>query len=57
VSFNGEPIAESDETIVVGGNHYFPPTTTKGEFFESNGYHSTCRWKGRASYYDVSAND
>lgn len=52
--FNGTVIAESDETIVVEGNHYFPPGSLKQEYFaERNGYHTTCPWKGIASYFDV----
>jgi len=46
-------LAESDETVVVEGNHYFPPSSLKEEYFEPNDYHTTCPWKGEASYYDV----
>ncbi len=52
--FNGTVIAESEETIVVEGNHYFPPDSLNAEFFsETPGYNTTCPWKGLASYYDV----
>lgn len=52
--FNGEVIADSDETVIVEGNHYFPPDSIKTEFFsERDGYTTTCAWKGIASYYDV----
>jgi uncharacterized protein (DUF427 family) len=52
--FNGVVIAESDETVVVEGNHYFPPESIKPEFFiETPSYNTTCPWKGLASYYDV----
>lgn len=52
--FNGVVIADSDDTIVVEGNHYFPPTSLERTFFsETAGYHTTCPWKGIASYYDV----
>ena len=52
--FNGTVIAESDETVVVEGNHYFPPESIKTEFFsETPGYQTSCPWKGMASYYDV----
>lgn len=46
-------LAESDETIVVEGNHYFPPDSVHLEFFEPTQTHSTCPRKGEASYYDV----
>ena len=51
--WNGETIAESDATIVVEGNHYFPPETIKRDFFEDSADTSVCPWKGTASYYDV----
>lgn len=46
-------IADSDSTIVVEGNHYFPPESVNMEFLRSTNTHSTCSWKGIASYYDV----
>ena len=46
-------LAESDETIVVEGNHYFPPDSIKSEYFRETDRHSVCPWKGTASYYDV----
>lgn len=46
-------IAESDETIVVEGNHYFPPAALHGEFVEPTDETTVCGWKGTASYYDV----
>ena len=47
-------LAESDRTtIVVEGNHYFPPDSIKKEFFRASDTHSTCPWKGLASYYHV----
>lgn len=56
--FNGTVIADSDETVIVEGNHYFPPDSLKPEFFsETAGYHTTCPWKGLASYYDVTVGD
>lgn len=51
--WNGETIAESNETIVVEGNHYFPPSAVKQEFFQPSETHTVCGWKGTASYYDV----
>lgn len=52
-TWNGQVIAESDETIVVEGNHYFPPSAVKSEFLASSPASSVCPWKGTASYYDV----
>ncbi len=46
-------LAESDETIVVEGNHYFPPDSINKSLFSENDRHTVCPWKGRASYYDV----
>jgi uncharacterized protein (DUF427 family) len=50
-------IAESDKTIVVEGNHYFPPESIKREYFGSSDTHTTCPWKGLASYYDIHVGD
>ena len=49
-------IAESDKTIIVEGNHYFPANTIKKEFFEESQSTSVCPWKGDASYYTVIVN-
>ena len=46
-------IGDSDNTVVVEGNHYFPPEDVKQEFLQPSATHSTCPWKGEASYYDV----
>ena len=56
-TFNGAVIAESDETIVVEGNHYFPPEAVNREFLRNNDAHTTCPWKGVASSYDVVVGD
>ena len=50
-------LAESEKTIVVEGNHYFPPQTIKKEHFRPSDTHSTCPWKGLASYYHVQVAD
>lgn len=50
-------LAESDKTIVVEGNHYFPPDAVKEEYFRASDKHSTCPWKGLASYYHVQVGD
>jgi uncharacterized protein (DUF427 family) len=51
--WNGAVLAESDQTEVVEGNHYFPPASIHKEFFQDSGTHTTCPWKGVASYYTV----
>lgn len=51
--WNGETIAESDDTVVVEGNHYFPADSLKKEFFSGSERQTTCPWKGVASYYDI----
>jgi len=51
--FHGLVIAESDDTIVVEGNHYFPEESLSHEFLTPTGTHTICPWKGLASYYDV----
>ena len=51
--WNGAVIAESDHCEVVEGNQYFPPDAIKQEYFQASNTHSTCPWKGVASYYDV----
>ena len=53
-TWKGAVLAESDETVEVEGNQYFPPDSIKREHFRESGTHSTCPWKGEASYYDVS---
>src|SRR5678816_4242934 len=54
--WNGVEIANSDDTIVVEGNHYFPPDAINKSYFKESTTHSTCPWKGEASYYDVAVN-
>ncbi len=56
-TWNGTVLAESDDTIVVEGNHYFPPTAIRCEHFEPSDHHTTCGWKGEASYYDIVVGD
>ncbi len=51
--FNDQVIAESDQTEVVEGNHYFPPASVHQEYFMESDTHSTCPWKGKASYYSL----
>lgn len=51
--WNGQVVAESDQTVVVEGNHYFPPEAVKRDYFKPSDRHTVCPWKGTASYYDV----
>jgi len=51
--WNGEVIAESNETVVVEGNHYFPLESVKAEMLRPSSTKSTCPWKGVASYYSL----
>jgi uncharacterized protein (DUF427 family) len=55
--FNGVVLAESDETVVVEGNHYFPPASVSAEYFTSTEFSTRCPWKGDASYYDITVGD
>jgi len=52
-TWNGTTIAESDDTIVVEGNHYFPPESVAREYIIDSTYTTTCPWKGDASYYSL----
>ena len=52
-SWNGVVLADSDDTVVVEGNHYFPPDSISAEHFEDSDSHTICPWKGEASYKDV----
>lgn len=51
--WNGKVIAESDSTINIEGNQYFPPETVNQEFLSSSETHTVCHWKGTASYYNI----
>ena len=53
--WNGVVIAESDATVEVDGNHYFPPASLKREHFEDSSKTTVCGWKGTANYYHVVA--
>lgn len=55
-TWNGVVLAESDATRVVEGNYYFPPEAVKREYFTESATHTTCPWKGLASYYSVAVN-
>lgn len=51
--WNGKVIAESEKTVLVEGNHYFPKETVVWEYFEDSSHHTQCLWKGQASYYHL----
>ena len=51
--WNGQVLAESDNTVVIEGNHYFPARSIKKEFFSESASNTVCPWKGTASYYHV----
>lgn len=51
--WNGVVLAESEDTVIVEGNHYFPPGSIKMEYFRQSDSHTSCPWKGTASYYDL----
>ena len=55
--WNAEIIAESDDTIIVENNHYFPPSSVNYQFLERSSTRTTCHWKGIASYYTISVED
>ncbi len=51
--WNNQILAESDDTVVIENNHYFPPDSINKEYFKSNSHVTTCPWKGDAAYYDI----
>lgn len=55
--WNKVTIAESDDTVVVEGNHYFPRASVRSEYLRESATHTTCHWKGEASYYDLVVGD
>ena len=57
VVWNNTVLAESDQTVVVEGNHYFPPDSLHRQYFRDSEAHSVCGWKGTASYFDVVVDD
>ena len=52
-TWNAATLAESNDTVVVEGNHYFPAAVLNRQYFTESPTHSTCPWKGEASYYNV----
>ncbi len=55
-TWNDQILAESDDTVVVEGNHYFPSDSINNEFFAASDHQTVCPWKGTARYYDVVVN-
>jgi uncharacterized protein (DUF427 family) len=53
--WNGDVIADSDETIYLEGNHYFPPESVDDRYLKRSAMRSLCPWKGIASYYTLEA--
>jgi uncharacterized protein (DUF427 family) len=51
--WNGVVLAESDDTVLVEGNHYFPEAALKREYVTFSNHHTSCPWKGEASYYSL----
>jgi len=56
-TWNGAVVAESDRTVVVEGNHYFPADSVDRTLLRPSTTHTVCSWKGEASYYDVVVGD
>ena len=52
-TWNGSVVAESDRTVVVEGSHYFPIDSMNQQYFKPSETHTTCGWKGEASYYHL----
>jgi len=55
-TWNGVAIAESDDTVIVERNHYFPREAVNAEYLVDSAMTSGCPWKGVASYYDIIVN-
>ncbi|MEY3518524.1 MAG: hypothetical protein RLZ89_1384 [Pseudomonadota bacterium] len=51
--WNNTVVAQSDDTVLVEGNHYFPLSALKPEFISPSNHKTTCSWKGQASYYSL----
>ena len=57
IVYKGQTLAESDSTLLIEGNQYFPPESINSDFFADSDLHTTCVWKGEASYYDISVDE
>jgi uncharacterized protein (DUF427 family) len=56
-TWNGAVLAESDKTVIVEGNHYFPSGSINKEYFHDSSTRTNCPWKGEASYYNLVVED
>ena len=54
--WNGVTVAESDDTVVVEGNHYFPESALTREYVSFSNHRTSCHWKGQAHYYSLFVN-
>lgn len=54
--WNGTVIAESDDTVLVEGNHYFPESALNKQYIAFSNHKTSCAWKGQASYYSLNVN-
>ena len=52
-TWKNQVVAQSEETIVIENNHYFPPSSVNMKFFDNSTTTSTCPWKGEATYYNI----
>jgi uncharacterized protein (DUF427 family) len=55
-TWNGTLIAESDDTVLVEGNHYFPESSLNKQYIAFSNHKTSCAWKGQASYYSLNVN-
>lgn len=55
--WNGQVIAESNDTVNIEGNAYFPPDSIRQEFLQESDTHTICPWKGTASYFNITVDD
>ena len=55
-TWNGVVVAQSDDTVLVEGNHYFPESALRHEYFTFSNHKSMCPWKGQATYLSLLVN-
>ncbi len=55
--WNDTVLAQSNDTIVIDGNHYFPPDSVNKQYLKESNKHTSCPWKGTANYYDIEVNE
>ncbi|KST68025.1 DUF427 domain-containing protein [Mastigocoleus testarum] len=55
--WNDTVLAQSNDTIVIDGNHYFPPDSVNKQYLKESNKHTICPWKGTANYYDIEVNE